>query len=205
MTSFTTTTLIATTYPTTTIPTSAGFTPLASVVAAQGYSSSKKKRHFPGVPQDRAADAGMIEADAAVKARAAAASMSKRDTSAVQSTYPSAVSCLRLVEVVSTSTIISTAKITSTVTAAPGTITTVRAPLCSFRRRWANGAPTGVENDSDNNLHDAARSCLEYNNYSDDDHGLKYSDRILNDNFDWDIGVHDLRSTGHVLCRLRYQ
>jgi len=39
--------------------------------------------------------------------------------------YPVAVSCYRFVQVISTSTVVSTAKTTKTVTATPGTITVV--------------------------------------------------------------------------------
>jgi len=39
--------------------------------------------------------------------------------------YPAAVNCYRFVQVISTSTVVSTAKTTKTVTATPGTITVV--------------------------------------------------------------------------------
>lgn len=51
--------------------------------------------------------------------------------------YPAAVSCYRFVQVISTSTIVSTAKTTKTITATPGTITVVSFSHCGAQKKLA--------------------------------------------------------------------
>ncbi|KAK3616753.1 hypothetical protein LTR56_025745 [Elasticomyces elasticus] len=109
-TEFTTSTAFFTTSVTTTVSASPGFTALGDALAAQGLSWAKRK-------QRRAADHRM--ADRALEQRA---TLDKRTWPPTSSVYPAAVTCYKVVEIVSTSTKTATAQAT-TVTAPPSTAT----------------------------------------------------------------------------------
>lgn len=115
-TELTTSTVTDTSTSTLTVGASAGFTPLASQLAAQGHTAgTMRKRSAP----NRIAQA--VDGDKELGLERRAASGLKRPSKQ----YPAAVSCYRFVQVISTSTVVSTAKTTKTVTATPGTITIV--------------------------------------------------------------------------------
>jgi hypothetical protein len=111
---------LTTSYGTYTVPASAGFTPLASALAASGNTAAKKRRRGEKL---RIRVAGAEPASNV-------ANLEKRDSSGEfyiggLNQYPAAVICTKLAEIVSTSTVKLTAKKTSTVTAAQGTLTEV--------------------------------------------------------------------------------
>jgi hypothetical protein len=109
-----------TVYSTSTVPASAGFTPLASELAATGYIPAKKNRRTEKL-RTRVAKA---------EPASNAVDQEKRRGSKLfggPSEYPAAVTCTKLVEILSTSTVYLTAKETATVTASQGTITSVSA------------------------------------------------------------------------------
>ncbi|KAK3625556.1 hypothetical protein LTR56_020360 [Elasticomyces elasticus] len=104
----------------TAIATPAGFTPLASALAAAGVTYTKNKRSH-AVPRRAIAAAREAEPESHVDARAVA------DLSGIckkhgPTFYPAAVSCYRFVQIVTISTVTSTAKTTKTVTGAPGVV-----------------------------------------------------------------------------------
>jgi hypothetical protein len=109
-------TALTTSYATYTVPASAGFTPLASALAASGNTAAKKMRR-----RERLRSR-VPEAEPASDV----ADLEKRSSSGEfciggPSKYPAAVTCTKLVEIVSTSTVKLTAKKTATVTAPQGT------------------------------------------------------------------------------------
>jgi hypothetical protein len=121
---------ITTVYSTSTIPASAGFTPLASQLAASGYTPAKKNRRSEKLLR-RIAEAEPASDDRHLEKRSGSKFCSG------PSKYPASVTCTKLVEIFSTSTVYLTAKKTATVTASQGTITSVSEasgiPLLAFR------------------------------------------------------------------------
>jgi hypothetical protein len=114
-------TVTSTIYSTYTIPASAGFTPLASELADSGHTVTTKKRRAEKL-RGRAPDA---------EPTIDVANLEKRGSGGMglggPSKYPAAVTCTKLVEIFSTSTVKLTAKKTATITAPQGTITQVSA------------------------------------------------------------------------------
>jgi hypothetical protein len=113
-------TVLTTSYGTYTVSASAGFTPLASVLAASGNTAAKKRRRGEKL-RSRVAEAEAAPNVADLEERA------NRGTPCVggPQKYPAAVTCTKFVQIFSTSTVRLTAKKTATVTAPQGTITQV--------------------------------------------------------------------------------
>jgi hypothetical protein len=113
-------TVLTTSYGTYTVPASAGFTPLASVLSASDNTATKKRR------RGEKLRSRVAEAEAAPNV----ADLEERGNSGAgfiggPKRYPAAVTCTKLVQIVSTSTVKLTAKKTATVTAPQGTVTQV--------------------------------------------------------------------------------
>jgi hypothetical protein len=107
-----------TVYSTSTVPASAGFTVIASELAAAGYIPAKKNRRTEKL-RTRVAKA---------EPASNVADLEKKRGSRFfggPSEYLAAVACTKLVEIFSTSTVYLTAKKTATVTASQGTSTSV--------------------------------------------------------------------------------
>jgi hypothetical protein len=117
-TEITTLTDVVTSSTTMTIPASAGFTPLASQLIAAGYTVGTVSKRSAAKRIARTTDEVGPKLD-----RRAGPLVIASKSGAKQ--YPVAVSCYRFVQVVSISTVKSTARSTQTITAIPGTITAV--------------------------------------------------------------------------------
>ncbi|KAL6718467.1 hypothetical protein ACLMJK_004558 [Lecanora helva] len=110
----TTTTTVTSGSPTTTIPTAAGFTPIASEA---GFVPRFRRRTF-DLPKRAAAPPAnsVVRVDIAKGGKVVSS----------PTLYPAAVSCVKLVEIIKTSTVVSTAKTTATTTAPAVTNTATR-------------------------------------------------------------------------------
>jgi hypothetical protein len=113
-------TATTTVYGTYTVPAAAGFTPLASELAASGYTPAKKNRRAEKL-RSRIAEAEPVSDARDLEKRSSSKGLGG------PSKYPAAVACAKLVEIFSTLTVYLTAKKTATVTASQGTITSVSA------------------------------------------------------------------------------
>jgi hypothetical protein len=106
---------------------SAGFTPLASQLTAQGYNAGTMKKRSTAKRIAQAVD----DDEPRLERRASPLVLTPKG---LAKQYPAAVSCYRFVQVISTSTVVSTAKTTKTVTAIPGTITVVSSSHCGAQK-----------------------------------------------------------------------